>query len=341
MARLRAGIVGAGFGAIGHLPALRNHPRFKVVAIASPARAAAVAREANLHAFTSCEEMLAGCALDVVTVASPPFAHRANVIAALAAGKHVLCEKPFAMSVAEAEAMLEAEAKAATACGVAHEFRFVPELAALKELAANGHLGALRDMDIALLRSTQRRDELRPRSWWFEAERGGGLTGAVLSHLVDQATWLSGRAPVRAFGFRRTANPNRRDEAGTFEATADDGGFALIDYGDGLVARVAADATTSVESVTSALHGERRTGVASGPWITGLTLYATDAEGTDELACTPSPYQRFASLGENVPPLMELYDEFAKKIEGEPNALPTFADALVTQHVLAAIGYGS
>lgn len=73
MNRFRAGIVGAGFGAIGHLPALRNHPRFEVVAIASPTRAAAIAREANLpYAFTSCDEMLAGVKLDVVTVATPP-----------------------------------------------------------------------------------------------------------------------------------------------------------------------------------------------------------------------------------------------------------------------------
>lgn len=342
MKRFRTGIVGAGFGAVGHLPALRNHPRFEVVAIASPRSAATVAREANLpHAFASCEEMLAGCALDVVTVASPPFAHLANVRAALAAGKHVLCEKPFALSVADAQLMLDAEASAGTACGVAHEFRFLPEIQALKELAANGHLGELRDFDITLLRSNLRRDVRRPRSWWFEAKDGGGLAGAVLSHLVDQASWLCGRVPVRTLGLRRTANPRRRDDLGPFESTVDDGAFALVDYGDGLVARIAADATTSVDSVTSALHGEQRTGVASGPQMTELTLYTADAEVTDELTCKPSPYSAYAQLGGNVPPLMELYDELAKKIEKQPNDLPSFAEALVTQRVLAAIGYGS
>ncbi len=342
MERIRIGIVGAGFGAIGHLPALRSHPRFDVVAIASPTRAAAIAREANLpYAFTSADEMLAGCELDAVAVASPPFVHRSNVLAALAAGKHVLCEKPFALSVADAQAMLEAAAKPGTACGVAHEFRFVPEIQALKELAANGHLGELRNLDIALLRSTQRRNERNPRSWWFEDERGGGLAGAVLSHLIDQATWLSGRAPVRALGLRRTANPHRCDELGPFESTVDDGAFALIEYGDGLVARVAVDATTAVQSVTSAVHGERRTGVASGPAMNELTLYAADAETTDELTCTSAPYEAYARLGANVPPLMELYDEFANKVDGKPNALPSFEEALATQRVLATIGYGS
>lgn len=342
MKRLRLGIVGAGFGAIGHLPALRNHPGFEVVAIASPSSAAAVAREANLpYAFASCEEMLVGCSLDVVTVASPPFAHAGNVLAALAAGKHVLCEKPFALGVADAQAMRDAARSAGTACGVTHEFRFVPQIHALKELASHGHLGELRDLEITLLRSTLRRNQRRARSWWFEAQRGGGLAGAVLSHMIDQAGWVSGYVPEQTLGLRRTANPEREDERGRFESTVDDGAFALLDYGNGFVARLTADGTTAVESYTCALHGEERTAVASGPTLTELTLYTVDADVTEELTCKPSRYDRYESLGPNVPPLMELYDELLKRIEGRPNALPSFDDALITQKALAAVGYGS
>jgi predicted dehydrogenase len=340
--RLRIGIVGAGFGAIGHLPALRNHPRFEVVAIASPSSAAGIAREAGLpYAFSSCEEMLAGCSVDVVTIASPPFAHAGNVIAALAAGKHVLCEKPFALGTADAQAMLEAATSAGTACGVAHEFRFLPQIQALKELAAHGHLGELRNLEITLLRSSLRRDERRPRSWWFEAQRGGGLAGAVLSHMIDQASWLTDYAPATTLGLRRTANAQREDDQGRFESTVDDGAFALLDYGNGFVARLTADGTTAVESYTCALHGEKRTAVASGPWMTDLALYTVDSDETNELTCKPSRYSEYESLGPNVPPLMELYDELLEKIDGKPNALPSFEEALVTQKALAAIGYGT
>src|ERR1700722_16192704 len=340
--RLRIGIVGAGFGAIGHLPALRNHPRFEVVAIASPSSAAGIAREAGLpYAFSSCEEMLAGCSVNVVTIASPPFAHAGNVIAALAAGKHVLCEKPFALGTADAQAMLEAATSAGTACGVAHEFRFLPQIQALKELAAHGHLGELRNLEITLLRSSLRRDERRPRSWWFEAQRGGGLAGAVLSHMIDQASWLTDYAPATTLGLRRTANAQREDDQGRFESTVDDGAFALLDYGNGFVARLTADGTTAVESYTCALHGEKRTAVASGPWMTDLALYTVDSDETNDLTCKPSRYSEYESLGPNVPPLMELYDELLEKIEGKPNALPSFEEALVTQKALAAIGYGT
>jgi predicted dehydrogenase len=338
--RYRIGIVGAGFGAIAHLPALLAHPRFEVVALASPSSAARIARERGVpHAFGSAAAMLAGCALDAVTVASPPFAHRDDVLASLAAGKHVICEKPFALDVAGARAMVDAASAAGTACGVAHEFRFVPQAQALKELIANGHLDPLRDLEITLLRSMLRREALRPRGWWFERERGGGVAGANLSHLIDESSWLAGRRPQRSLGLLRTANAQRHDEQGAFESNVDDGAFALIDYGEGLVARLCADATTDVESYTCAAHGEDRTAVASGPNITEVALFTIDRDETSELECKPSPYARYAAVNANVPLLMELYDEFVKRIERRPNALPTFEEALATQQVLESIGY--
>ncbi|HEY6485704.1 MAG TPA: Gfo/Idh/MocA family oxidoreductase [Candidatus Cybelea sp.] len=342
MKPLRTGIVGAGFGAIAHLPALRLHPRFEVVAIASPSKAAAVAEQERIpHAFRSCQEMLAGCELDVVTVASPPFAHTQDVLASLAARKHVLCEKPFATSVEEARAMRDAAVAAGTACGISHEFRFIAQIAAIKELVANGHLGALRNIEVTMLRTTLRAGERRERSWWFERARGGGLAGALLSHLIDQANWIAGRAPLRSAGISRTANPQRRDDAGTFTSTVDDGSAAIVEYEDRTIARLCADATATVDGYTLAVHGERRTAVASGPNLVDVTLFTIDGDGTDELTCKPSPYDAQSSINANVPLLMELYDELVKQIEGKPNALPTFDDGLATQTVLASAGYGS
>ncbi|HEY2475577.1 MAG TPA: Gfo/Idh/MocA family oxidoreductase [Candidatus Cybelea sp.] len=342
MKRLRIGIVGAGFGVMAHLPALRHLPRFEVVAVASPTRAQAIAAQEHIpHAFRSRAEMVDGCELDAVAVASPPFAHYEDVLAALSAGKHVLCEKPFALNVAQARTMRDAAEAAGTACGLSHEFRFITQVAAIKELIVNGHLGAVRNIEITLLRSNLRAGELRERSWWFERSRGGGLTGAVLSHLIDQANWLADSAPSRSFGILRTANPQRRDDRGTFTSTVDDGCAAVLEYDNGTISRLCADATAAVGGYTLAVHGERRTAVASGTELDGLTLYTVDAEGTDELECKPSPHEAQAKINGNVPLLMELYDEFVKRIEGKPNALPTFDDGLVTQEVLASVGYGS
>lgn len=338
--RIRIGIVGSGFGAKAHLPALLANPAFEVVALASPSSAGHIAKERGIaHSFTSCAEMVRGCELDAVTVASPPFAHLEDVHAALDAGKHVLCEKPFALNVSDAQEMLERSRSAGTACGVAHEFRFMPTRQALKELVVNGHVKPLREIEITQLTTFLRADGTRKRGWWFERERGGGLAGAWLSHIIDSSNWLAARAPMRAIGFSRTANPKRHDEQGDFVSDVDDGAFALLDYGQGLAARLSVDATIAQDSLTVAVHGENRTAVESGKGISDTTLYTVDPEETAELQCKPSRYARFGSLHPNVPFLMELYDEFVKAIGGESNGLPTFAEAVETQKVLAVVGY--
>jgi predicted dehydrogenase len=339
--RTRIGVVGAGFGARSHLPALLANPAFEVVALASPSSAASIARERGIpHAFRSCAEMLNGCELDAVTVASPPFAHRDDVVAALGAGKHVLCEKPFALDVEQSQEMLEASRRAGTACGIAHEFRWVPARQAIKELIVNRHLEPLREIEITQLSQFLREQGTRARGWWFERERGGGIAGALLSHVIDTATWFAARPPRRCAGFLRTANRERHDDRGEFTSTVDDGAFALLDYGDGLVARLCVDATTAQSAVTVAVHAENRTAVESGENFIETTLYTVDAEETAELQCKPSPYSRFGAVNANVPLLMELYDHFSLAIAGKPNALPTFAEAVETQKILAAIGYG-
>jgi predicted dehydrogenase len=338
----RIGICGSGFGVKAHLPALLAHPRFEVVALASPSSAAAIAKERGIpHAFTSASDMVAGCELDAVVVASPPFAHRDDVLAALDAGKHVMCEKPFALNLEEAEEMLAASMNAGTACAIAHEFRFVPERIAIKELIVNGHLSPLRQIEITVLSTWLRASNTeRSRGWWFDKQRGGGIAQALFSHLIDASNWLAGRPPKRIHGFLRTAVPERADAQGTFTSTVDDGAFALLDYGEGLVARLSVDATVSVDSFTLAAHGGERTAVASGKNVVETTLFSIDDDETNELQCKPTAYAKLASVQANVPYLMEMYDEFVKLIETGTSGLATFEDGLQTQRVLTELGYG-
>ncbi|MDP9017445.1 MAG: Gfo/Idh/MocA family oxidoreductase [Candidatus Eremiobacteraeota bacterium] len=336
----RVGIVGASFGEKVHLPSFFSHPAFEVVAIASPNSAGRIAKERGIpNAYDNAAEMIAGAELDVVSIASPPFTHHADVLAALAAGKHVLCEKPFTLNLSQAQELVDAEQRAGTACAVMHEFRWVPQRIAIKELIANNHLTPLRHIEITQLMGFLRADATRKGNWWFEKERGGGLAGALLSHLIDTANWLAGRPPVWSTGMVRTANPRRHDTEKAFESTVDDGAFALIDYGEGLVARVTADATVGVESFVLGAHGEHRTAVASGSSMTDMRLFSVDADETNELDCAPMKYAKFESVNPHVPLVLELLDEFVKQIETGTSAVPTFKDALETQRVLESIGY--
>jgi predicted dehydrogenase len=340
--KLRVGVAGASFGAAVHVPAYRAQGRFEVVALASPSSAARVAREREIpHAFSSVDEMLDAVELDVVSVASPPFAHHHDVLAALARGKHVLCEKPFALDVAEAEELVVAAQRAGTVCALAHEFRYTPARSAVRELIENGHLGPLREIEVTFLGGMLRASGTRPNSWWFERARGGGLTGAFASHLVDLSTYLAGRAPLRATGFERTANPRRTAGGVTFTSDVADGAFALIDYGAGLIGRVTADGTRAVSALTVAAHGELRSVASTGADLVAATTFTIDEEETAELELRPAAHAILASVHPNLPPFVSLLDEFANAIDGKPAAYPTFADGLATQRVLAAIGYGA
>lgn len=336
----RVCVVGSGFGAKVHVPALRAQGSFEVVALVSPRNAAHIAKERDVpHAFATLDEMFAAVDVDMVSVASPPFAHHDAVLASLARGKHVLCEKPFALNVAAAEEMLAASERAGTVCAIAHEFRYTPSRQAMHELILNGHLGPLRDIEYTVAARFLRAAFERPNSWWFERERGGGLAGAYLSHVIDTANWLAGRAPERTHGFLRTANRERTHEGERFTSSVDDGAFALLDYGDGLVGRVAVDGTRPVDSAVLSVHGETRAAVASGPTIVDTNMFVVDDDETAELELVADLHEKLGAAHPNLPPFVGLLDQFARAIAGEPAALPTFADGVATQRVLAAIGY--
>lgn len=337
----KVGIVGSGFGGSVHAPAFTLHPAFKVVAIASPANAARVAGERNIpHAFHSLEALLREVDVDVVSVASPPFDHHPSVLTALAAGKHVLCEKPFALNVAQAQDMLAAAERAGTACAIAHEFRYAPAEATLKELIAGGRVTGLRQIEVTRFGNELRAASGRPRSsWWFSRARGGGVANSVMPHTVDLANWLAGRPPLAVAGFGRTANPARTDADGAFTSDVFDGVFALLDYGEGLVARVTVDGATSMNQATIALHAEDISVVANGDFLIDMRMFSIEPDEQSEFELSPSPYAKFSSVAPNVPPFLSLLDDFARHIAGAGGTVPTFAEGLQTQRVLETVGF--
>jgi predicted dehydrogenase len=272
--------------------------------------------------------------LDAIVIASPPATHVEQVEAALARGLHVIVQPPFAIDVAGAERMTAAAKAANLACGVSYEFRFVSQAQAIKELIANKHLGLLRSIDITRQNGALRRVVRSARGWWFDKGQGAGAAATGLAHSIDLALWFAGRVPLSTTGFVRTANPAREDREGAFEATADDGAFALLNFGDGLAARLGEDRTAPVDSYVCAVYGEVRVGVASGRDVDETTLYTVDDDETNELQCAPSRHTKLAGDG-NLALLLELYDELVKQIETGTSSLPTFGEALEVQKVLA------
>jgi len=127
--QLRVGVIGTGFGTAVHVPAFREEG-WEVTAICArtPDKVKKAAADLGIpHAFTDHRDLVQSKDVDVVCVVTPPVAHAQQALDAIAAGKHVLCEKPFAMNIAEARKVRDAaKAKGVTAM-VAHEFRYTPQ----------------------------------------------------------------------------------------------------------------------------------------------------------------------------------------------------------------------
>jgi predicted dehydrogenase len=133
---------------------------------------------------TSFEDVLADPTVAAVVLATPHTRHRAQVEAAAAAGKHIYCEKPFALAKADAQAMLEACAGAGVTIGVGHHFRLMPSMKALRAEIASGALGTIMHAE-----GNYSHDWLaaQPTDSWRSAPaetRAGGMTGMGI-HVLD------------------------------------------------------------------------------------------------------------------------------------------------------------
>jgi predicted dehydrogenase len=135
--------------------------------------------------------------IDLIDICTPGDLHAEIAIAALKAGKHVLCEKPLANSVSEAEAMSAAAADAAAQgvfamCG--YTYRRTPALALAKQLVDSGRLGSIRQVRAQYLQDWLS-DENSPMTWRLEAEHAGsGALGDIGAHIIDTAQWLTGQS---------------------------------------------------------------------------------------------------------------------------------------------------
>jgi len=190
--RLKVGVVGLGIGRM-HLDGWRQHPQAAVVAIADTdaQRLAQVGEQFGIaHRYPSAEAMLDAQRLDVVSICTPNKFHKELTLKALAAGCHVLCEKPMAMSAAEGREMLEAARRAERRLMINFSFRFTAQSRALKSQVDAGVFG-----EFYFGRSVWHRRKGMPGfGGWFgtKALAGGGPLIDLGVHRLDLALWLMG-----------------------------------------------------------------------------------------------------------------------------------------------------
>ena len=233
--KVRVGVIGAGaIASHVHIPAFQSIPGVEVVAVADPkeGRAAEVARQHGIaHAFQDYRDLLAIGGLDVVSVCSPNAFHAEHSIAALEAGAHVLCEKPMALSTAEAMAMVEAAQRTGKLLMVGMTNRFRPELQALRRYVADGLLGELYYIKAGWLR----RSGIPGYGSWFTTKRlaGGGCLLDIGVHFLDLALWIAGfPKPLSVCGVTFSKFGPRGKALGGWGADIHRGGTQVFDVED-------------------------------------------------------------------------------------------------------------
>ena len=191
--RVRVGVIGLGYGR-AHIPAFQLNGA-QVVAVCQRDRTAArtvADRYGIADVFARWEELLERARPDVVAIATPPRLHQAIALQALAAGAHVLCEKPLAMNAAEARAMVEAARRAGRVAMTAFNWRFTAGLQELEARIRQGGLGRILHVSARWI-SGRWADEGVAATWRMDRSQAGhGAMGDQGPHMVDMVRSICG-----------------------------------------------------------------------------------------------------------------------------------------------------
>jgi predicted dehydrogenase len=250
---LGVGMVGYAFMGRAHSHAWRTAPRFfdlprsprlRLVAGRDPEAAAAAAENLGWEASTSrWQDLLVRDDIDVIDVCTPGDTHAEIAIAALEAGKHVLCEKPLANTLAEAEAMAAAAVTAARQgvfAMVGFSYRRVPAIQLARTLVAEGRIGQVRHVRAQYLQDWLV-DPAAPHTWRLDRDKAGsGALGDIAAHAVDLAQFVTGEQLTGVNGMLATfveerplpsggTAPVTVDDAASFLARLSGGGLAVFE----------------------------------------------------------------------------------------------------------------
>jgi predicted dehydrogenase len=318
---LRVGLIGTGFGLKVQLPGLVQVPGIEVTGICSARleRAEAVSRDFSIpFATDDYRALVARDDVDLVSVCVPPVLHEEIAIAAIAAGKHVLCEKPLAPSVEACQRMEKLAKDAGVVHVVDHTERFLPHRRYLRDLAAGGYLGEPRLVHVSVNRAYVMNPDLEPHwfTWVSERDKGGGLLASLLTHHLDLARYTFG---------------DITDVDGWTAITVPDRPVLPWDYRDGdplgskivPVRHVPTDVEDTVVAYGKIGHGLfNLSSTWAGHHGTGVRVEAYGSEGS--LVLEPDGTILGARSGESALVKLPLPDEYRLTYDG-PKQVPSFA----------------
>ena len=344
---LSVGIIGLGYGR-AHIPAFQaNGCRVVAVCQRDEATAKAVAARYGVpRTFTSWQTMLDTARPEIVVIATPPHLHHAIALRAFAAGAHVLCEKPLAMTRAEAQSMVAAAARAGRIGMTAFNWRFTAAMGELHAAVAAGAVG--RVFHLASRWFGSRLADANAASSWRQdrAQAGHGAMGDQGVHVIDLIRWSFGEF-TRVVVNSGVAYPARSAPGVSRPADTDDYCTVLAELASG------AQVTFSVSRVAHATNDQslevwgtegalRYRLVREGPrWFEGELYASRGSAGFTPVAPRSTPAQ---AAGEGDPTevigkalIAALVERLLDGIRTGATPSPSFGDGLRAQAVLDGV----
>lgn len=239
---IRFGIIGIGWvGNLKHLSAYSQRPDTEIVALADTDPARIEQARARHHlpdaaGYTDYRELLANPDVDAVCIATPHPLHAEMTIAALDAGKHVICEKPMATTAADAERMIEARDRSGKVLTIGYQWRFRQENLYLKKVVESGELG---DIYYAKAHGVRRRSVPAWGDYIDQSKSGGGVLLDGAPHSLDMTLWMMDNyevASVHGNLYHKLTDQPEGNAWGEWDParfTAEDSAFALITMRNG------------------------------------------------------------------------------------------------------------
>jgi predicted dehydrogenase len=261
---LRVAMIGHGFMGAAHSQAWRNAPRFfdlpyepvRAVAVGQEmARAAAAAEKFGWdESATDWRSVVARDDIDLIDICTPSDSHKEIAIAALSAGKHVLCEKPLANSVADAEHMVAAAEDAAARSVfsmVGFSYRRVPAITFARDLVRSGRIGEVRRVQANYLQDWLT-DENGPMTWRLDKRlAGSGSLGDIGAHAIDAVQFITGQSVEEVSGTLHTfvtERPLLGEKVGLGGTASNERGAVTVDDSALFAARLSGGGLASFEA---------------------------------------------------------------------------------------------
>ncbi|ASA21149.1 Gfo/Idh/MocA family oxidoreductase [Paenibacillus donghaensis] len=331
-------VVIVGYGGMGsyHAGLIRENDRLEVTGtydLLEERRAASV--EAGYRSYASFEEVLDDSAVEIVLIATPNDVHKEIAIQALQAGKHVICEKPVAMSSDEFKEMLAAAGEAGRTLMVHQNRRWDEDFRVIKQMYDKETIGSLFQLESRVHGANG-----IPGDWRHVKEQGGGMLLDWGVHLLDQLLFMIDSRITSVSSSLSFILGNE----------VDDGFEAVIQFENGVKAMVEVGTTNFISLPRWYVKGSEGTAVIedwslTGRYVTrnneGVRVEPKPIRAGVGLTKTMAPPSEGATITEALPAAAELpssfFDNFADVIEGTAEPIVKNAEVLRVQHLIEAI----